>query len=1073
MPSVKDLDPRSFGFRTKKELKELLSSRGITLRGRNNLTIEQATNYIIGEIDRTNRIVSIVSAGNTVIEYNQDTNEASKIVVDKKEFIRNFRNRVSNIQYKSELNPEDTFSGALSFTYSVEYSHVGEIRDGSIFYEGLVGDIHDFLYEHITSIHPSVSVDIEILSAETIPVNQSIPMNYNFNRMTLSDTIDNLILSKYVDNLMVLPKRDGTNTCVYDFLNWGVSKHIDVKKYDKENIVLSDVINDLEKHKIPITIYDVDGNVIKNITTPDSRIKKLYCIVHNNHLYPMRNKLNSIVNGNTNVVYEKNCNDKFKEIIMSGIEPFDVKLKYKPNIDDKNVYIKSFKTNDSIYVSDEELFNFIPISKKIDVKIDYDISSHSMLFKKLMELNSDFRPYSTIPESFKFIKSPIVYRNENVEALYSRDGNSFYIHIAKSLPFLIKCDYTTDEPCIYTDEPIIDHNLYLCEPIEENFLINDRNIYSGIFIKEVMENFPDTKFKILEYINCSRLPNVFTKFIDDIQSIIPQIDPQINQQTDPQTNPEWKTIKTIITKMFGIFQMSKDIGTPIKIEYDGIFTEFEMNTKNYNFDYIPINEKYNLKYHSVNQPKSIKTLKPIGMMIMDFAKLEMMKFMKINGIKLENIAQIKTDSIYTNIPFKTDPSKIIGQFKEEKICEKKLLSHTPLSIENLSDVSLFPQSNAGENCTIVLQYAGAGKTYTIINEIIPSNPNYIVLCSRHKALDEYRKYKLNHSIICASITETFMEYDTIIVDEIGMVDRSTWKIIINLILAGKKVICYGDFNQFPDIDVLKSTNTQYIPPKDRPLDYNTYIPKEFGTLPKTMIYFLFNKVDMYESYVNHRNDFTIAYYNSLIKKEIDPVMEIMVNSTPIEKLNFSVYDDKTRDHIITYTKESRNVYNGIIMKKLGFPVVVTESIKKVETAKRIGNDVIRGTMDVTTTKLSNYAHKNVRLIADLTDNPDSRKNDNIRERDIYNGMIYFIVDSKGDTYTLNNGSSFSKKEIEKYFQPAYAINIHKLQGIWVSNYGFPIDDKLASNRFINIIAYVTISRLRTKYGETPLTPHKF
>lgn len=1064
MVAVKDLNSQDFGLSTKKALKDLLTSRNITLRGKGALSLQQATNYIKSELMKTDEILKEVSDVGTTIKVNTITNEAEKIVIDQKKFLKDYKNKPANIQYKGQLTGNDIFSGIITFDVKITFSDTEKIITSSIEYNGNVSDIGNEIDYYLSSVFPP-NLEIEIISCNTIPSNNSIPLKYNFADMTLSDTNDNLVIEKYKDFIMYLNGREGKNTCVYDFLvKHNIKKHrpeFDINKYDRENIKLSTLIDDLELFGVPISIYDINANKLKDIHCGEKykRIPKLYCIIHNNHLYPLHKSLNFIKVNDIKIIYEQDCTTKLLEMVNRKIEPYDVILKYKPIISDMNVKVTSFKTSDSMYISDESMFNFIPISRRLDIEPDYSKSPHSMLLKRLREKYSLLKKnvgngvvieehvnlYSTIPESYKFIKSPIVYRNTNVKAIYGRDGNSFYLHVAKTLPFLIHCNYINSEPEVYRDgDRIVDENLYLCEPIEENFLVNDRNIYSGIFLNLVKNEFPNIKFRVLEFVRGCKMTNVLKLYIDDIQNTIPISD------------PDWKVVKVELTKMFGLFNVSSEKTKKAYIEYEGIFTNFEMNIGTENYDYYPINEKYNLKYRTKTQSNSIRTMKPVGFMIMDFAKLELMRFMKINGIKMENIAQIKTDSIYTNIPFKTLPSKVIGEFKEEIPNVQKLLRHCPLSgINPNNNLSLFPSEAFGGNASLILQYAGAGKTYTIINKIIPENPNYIVLCTRHKALDEYRTAGLNHSILCGLVDKTFMEYDTIIVDEVGLVDKSSWFIIINLILSGKKVICYGDFNQFPEIE-----NKFNEPSYSRSGNYKSttrysnngrILPRKFGALSESIVKYLFKDIDMYETYVNRRNDFSIEYYRNLFNDIIDPIEEIKKHSKPLESLDFSKFDNKTRDHVITYTKDERNRYNNKIMKMLGYPIIMDE-IK----CKSKGVEYIR-------TELSNFTHKGVRIIADLTDNRDARKDGNIRERNIYNGMIYIIDNIDGQYCTLSNGSVLLVDEIERYFQPAYAINIHKLQGIWVSNFHFPIEESLSSYKMLNILAYVTISRIKTKY----------
>ena len=99
-------------------------------------------------------------------------------------------------------------------------------------------------------------------------------------------------------------------------------------------------------------------------------------------------------------------------------------------------------------------------------------------------------------------------------------------------------------------------------------------------------------------------------------------------------------------------------------------------------------------------------------------------------------------------------------------------------------------------------YAGCGKTYKIVNEIIPKlNDDYIVVSPSHSTLKEYKRLGLNAKVIqyyqfkCSIPEET-----NIIVDEFGMVGKGGLDMIYKCYLKGKRIWAYGDFSQLKSVE---------------------------------------------------------------------------------------------------------------------------------------------------------------------------------------------------------------------------------------------------------------------------------
>ncbi len=187
-----------------------------------------------------------------------------------------------------------------------------------------------------------------------------------------------------------------------------------------------------------------------------------------------------------------------------------------------------------------------------------------------------------------------------------------------------------------------------------------------------------------------------------------------------------------------------------------------------------------------------------------------------------------------------------------------------------------------------LRYAGTGKTYEILNKLIPTleeeKIEYIVLTPSHASLKEYRADGINSDVIQSyTLKHTVPTEKCIIIDEIGMVDAAGHDLICKLKKMNKMIYAYGDHQQLPPFGVANKYNTDH---------YNNYI---------------FTAV-VNDKFKNMRNTFTQKYYDKIINEEIDYVVAVREHST---KKPYQA------EMILAHRKVIRDTYNEKMLEYLG------------------------------------------------------------------------------------------------------------------------------------------------------------
>lgn len=211
---------------------------------------------------------------------------------------------------------------------------------------------------------------------------------------------------------------------------------------------------------------------------------------------------------------------------------------------------------------------------------------------------------------------------------------------------------------------------------------------------------------------------------------------------------------------------------------------------------------------------------------------------------------------------------------------------------------------------LINSYAGSGKTYDIINNLLPKLQDYVILTPSHASLQEYRNKKINSNTIQYYTNSNILPTENIvIVDEVGMVNKFGHYLILKCLELNKKVYLYGDFKQLIPPGEEKTLNSE---------QYLNFIASEQKVLS-----------------TNYRNNFSKEYYDKIIN---------MGNDTDelykeVYKHSIKSLDNFTNgDTIIVYRNETKDKYNKKVLNilKLKEGDIGTNIICKSNSLSHIG-----------------------------------------------------------------------------------------------------------------------------------------
>jgi hypothetical protein len=695
-----------------------------------------------------------------------------------------------------------------------------------------------------------------------------------------------LNLTKLFGNIIDFKKTKKYN-CVVDYLiekYKKISEKTLSKLGDEKGVSPKEIYNFCVKYGITCKIYNIDGKCVCEYTPdkPNKSYGGLFGIAYNNHFYPLtNNKLENLKPAKyTECCFykgeegEENNKDRLKRFVSNqtnkGIMYETINV-YKTNI-------LSVQYDGILYHINNDWTDVIKIGEKLGIKTNLcetmKLTTIAPIIENLYlkENVESFYPYEDRCKVYNFF-------NKDLEGEFiTIDNNKHYMSALKNLKYLIKVDIRTAKHIVKPTN-IEKGFLYIARPKRCNILMPCTKKYDGEFL-EYCKN-EGIEFDLLEAIEYTTVKNHYIEMIDELSKKL--------------SEEHFKKI------------MCYTIGNMGKSNSNYVHDEYLKFVKIANHDetkctkncYVEkLNDEYNMIFEKAYKSNVKFTNKlPIHNQVLDNARkivYEMMKKLKLTS---NEIKQIRTDAI-TFVKNQTNSiiaknevkknvkewNKNIGLWKEVKDVIYYKNEFEYFDDEDPDTFVLYNIDRINNN-TIYEDYAGSGKTYHIINKLIPSlTKSYIVLSPSHSSIKEYRALKLNCNVIQKYDFNPNLipEEDVIIVDEIGMCGLPSIGNICKWAGYGKQIYAFGDFKQLNPVGL------------DKPINSDIYLN------------WIFNKRTSLGT--NHRNNFTKQFYDELL---------VMNNEKDIKKIiKEHTVDWNKAEAIISYRNETRNKYNDMMLKKL-------------------------------------------------------------------------------------------------------------------------------------------------------------
>lgn len=789
--------------------------------------------------------------------------------------------------------------------------------------------------------------------------------------------------------------------CVLDYLK---------KLYPKiSKKIIDEFFKDLEtnteniyafcsKYRIRMRAYDINGKCLKS-NDPEQKLKykNLIFIAYNNHLYPLQNMyLHKQKTDDAKLEIELvECGmNKLKEFLRNNILPRNVKQSRFSEGKDSLLDILSFEVGGKKYICNDqyvkckELLKIFGLEDKI-----YDGIRFRNLLNVIEPLYTKNKCMSFFPQCSKLLKPAFNYLAKNIDNSrdkITQDKNKCYTAVLAMLKKLISVDYRkckinefkTREERKNAILNIRPYNLYIAKPDYHSLLMPNMECYTGeclIFCKN-----EKLKFEIIEEMECESNDNHFTKMVHDTFTNIDFKDHKI--------------VKDMWVRFIGTMEQDKEIKHTYKITKIANKDESDASSGFVN----KICNGYNAIIEK-DTHFNIYNRKPINIQIKDQSRIIVYERLKKMGLNNKDVVQIKTDSITVyknddiNYDFDIDP-KNYKCWKYEKY--KPMKKQHKIKMNKNQTFKLNGIHNENK---ISDDYAGCGKTYYIMNTVIPDikkddwHDGFIVVTPSWDTIIEYKKNNINCAVTQTySLSNTIPSEKIIIVDEVGLLDRRDNDLLYKCFLAGKKIYSFGDYRQLFPVMEHSTFNNQY------------YIKYIYG-----------GQIELKH---NHRNNLTKEYYDSLINSS-----DVNFLKNEIIKMGTKEYTDA--DCIIAWRIKTVDKYNKLMLEKNGFDSMIN-----------VGVNII----------CSSDANKRIT-------NVETDKQCKLRSLGIFKRFCFNITNVEKNIVTLDNDLQMTKLDVMKHFKPSYARTAYGTQGKTVKSYYYAPEDYW----FLNPrLAYTVISRIK-------------
>jgi hypothetical protein len=797
-------------------------------------------------------------------------------------------NSVLIFDKKTAFSPDSILNLTYNAVFEIQLSEEVVKRKLSLVRVGTVKPIHDIITEYIEAEFPVENIVLQrggrlykLISSKITSTRSN--GEFDLKKMRLKAAIPcNISVNLYNEIVEVI--ETDLNNCVVDYLTQ-IYKKISVKDYFNkdisEGIDTNEILNFCKRYNIKCIAYDINGSVIaRYMPIKKSNYKALIYIAYNSHIYPIKNKyLNE--KGSTDYEYihqpEETIYKNIKDLLTNKIIPSKVNMN---GINENgDIIIKSFINEKKFYYSIPHYNDLKKIltAWAIEDKLTPNLSKYNAI-DLIVNIYNNKNISSFFPMLKNFTIGGYNYQSDRdyeEGEIMSLDKNKCYSHALFNLEYLIYTDIRTAKHIINPTELKSDY-IYIAKPDKHSILMPKTFIYSGDFL--IYCKNEGLKFELLEAIECEKTDNFYKLFITDYYTKTK------NMKLDP--SPHTNLIKEMINIHIGRFDKgadSLDTFTEItkicnKEEAD------ETNAANMPFK----DNNGETLYFCMKDSNIFKiyTKKLIGYQIKHEARkiiYEKMKELKQNnGVKNEDFINIQTDSITFIKPKNKTFLNINNEFTGWKVINK--IGNSEIREITDDNPSTFITLTEEHNNNILYEgLAGCGKTYDIINNIIPNldaTKKYIVCSPNHSTLEEYRQKNINCSVLQKySFSNTIPEEDIIIIDEIGLCDKLTSDIIYKCHLNNKQIIAYGDYGQL------------------LPVGGNAHLNSDL------YLNYIYAKRVLNEN--NKRNNFTAKYYYDLQNNNINLLNEIKKHSAK---------DYKNVEAIICYKNETCDKYNELILK---------------------------------------------------------------------------------------------------------------------------------------------------------------
>lgn len=798
---------------------------------------------------------------------------------------------------------------------------------------------NDFGYAELTDIH-DLGNDPHYPILQSIDVKAPQHLKGNFKDMVVAKVIFNKL------NLNIKSNEDIITThCVTDYI---INRYKNIKGCIKEikkvehktKWTVDELLKLLERCKIPYKCVTQTLKNYKEFDVKNRGKKKFFFIASNEHIYPVTKKelstlyeFRSSKDVINNIKYVEDINMFVKNnITEKQIKKFS--LDFDDIEDNKDFYKTEYFTfkftrvliDDILYVDCKETVEAYELFKNIIgfFPLSYGFKMYDPLIY-LCKLNGLYSTYDcNIDKSYAVSYSDLSVRSHinGQNILNAIDKNRCFTSSLYDLEYLTKINsscFVRD----YMNEKINENYYYYIDDIRDCNNDLDRKPFMTMIKKGWCTG---KRFIGLEkYVNIKyEMKPILIK--NPIREIIPKM-LELNSDLS----------KTIINMFSGVISITDP-------KYYYIYENLT-NSKDEATIYenpVKISDLFYANQKIIKPSTKFKeSLKPISVQIIDNSiyntRRKLLKLYELDeNIK---IRAIKTDCIV----FHSEKIKLrdldldkndFKKWKKEEI--KSLPRYNKLNnnnvkfndYENIMKIKLHDIDNFNNYLDSNLLFdcmAGCGKTYTVINYILPKikDKKVLVIATKHSALLEYYQNNIKAKVIHYFIYNgsrkyDFRKYDYIIVDECGLLEHNHYDYMYKNMGANTKFIFLGDNKQLLPFGTKR---------KDAPPLWNSNIIKLF----------------------KYRIIMTDNYRNNYTKKQYYDMINLKYKITNFEKKLFNRYGNfnismtlKKRDEVNKYyIKNWVDEFAGLKVKKGGH--LICEFSNKDSYAKFSKLELYNGT----------------------------------------------------------------------------------------------------------------------------------